>query len=147
MISVAAGAVADDFGQDVRAAFFVKIQCFQNQYRSAFADNKTIAGFIERTGGVFGVVVAGGQGAGSIEAGNPDGSNDSFRTAGDNRYAVSPFEDFVGVTDGVGAAGSGRGGADIRAFGADIDGNLGSGHIGNHHRDKERTDPVRAFLV
>ena len=88
----------------------------------------------------------GGQGAGGIEPGHTNGSDHCFRAAGDNGHTVAALEDLISVTDRIGTAGTGRGGTDIRAFSADIDGDLGASHIRDHHRDKEGADPVRAFL-
>jgi len=52
----------------------------------------------------------------------------------------------VSGPDGVRAAGAGRGDAHIRPLDTQGDGDLGGGHIGNHHRSQEGTDAVRPLL-
>ena len=58
MEGVAAHAVADNLGQNVRAALLGEFQFFQNQDAGAFADDKAVAVAIEGTGGLLGLVVA-----------------------------------------------------------------------------------------
>ena len=51
MIGVARHTVADHFAVNFRAAFFGVFIFFQHHAAGAFADNKTIAAFIERARG------------------------------------------------------------------------------------------------
>jgi len=64
-------------------------------------------------------------------------SNDSSRAAGDNGDAIPSFKDFVGITDSVGAAGTGGGRSEFAPLAPISMETLGRRHIGNHHRDEE----------
>ena len=55
-------AVADDLGEDLRAAGFGELELFEDEDAGAFADDEAVAVLVEGAAGVGGVVVAGGEG-------------------------------------------------------------------------------------
>ena len=59
MVSVAGGAVADDFGDDIGVAAFSVFEFFEYKYACAFAHNEAVALSVERAAGVERIVIAG----------------------------------------------------------------------------------------
>ncbi len=67
VVGIGAHAVADNFGDDRRAALPGEFQLFQNQNPRAFADDEAVAILVPGTAGAMGIVVASGERAHGAE--------------------------------------------------------------------------------
>ena len=146
MVSVGAHAVADDLGENFCAAGLGVLQLFEDQDAGAFPNHETVAILVEGPAGVFGVVVAGGEGAHGGESTDAHGSDGRFGTTGDHHIGIVALDDAIRVADGVGTGGAGGGGGFVGAFGAVADAHLARGKINDGRGNKKRRNFARAAL-
>ncbi len=107
--------VADDFGEDLCAAGFGELKLFEDEDACAFADDEAVTILVEGTGGVLGVVVAGGECAHGSEACDSEGSDRGLGAACDHGVGVAALDEAEGVADGVSGGGAGGGGSFVGA--------------------------------
>ena len=144
MESVVGGAVAHHFGVDLGAAGLGVFQFFQLQQTGTFTDDEAVAGAVEGTGSLGGiVVVVGRKGLQGREASHAQRRHRGFHTAGDGRADAAQQDLAEGGADTVDGGGTGGGGHDVGAFGAGEDGDLAGTHVGDEHGDQEGRDLAR----
>ena len=146
MEGVAAHAVADDFGQDGRAAPFGEFEFFENQDARAFADDESVAIAVEGPRSVRGIVVALRQARAWPRIRRRPWGDAGLGAAADHDVGIVALDDFEGIADGMGAGGAGRRGGRVRAFGAGANGDVAGGQIDDGGRDEEGRDAARAVL-
>ena len=100
---------------DARAAGLGVLQFLQRQHGGTFAHDEAVAIGVERTRGVFGIVVAGAQGSHRAEAADADGDDCRFRAAGEHHVGVAHFDRAPGLAEGVVGGGAGGAGGEVRS--------------------------------
>ena len=134
-------AVTGNFAINFRAALFRVFQFFQNQNARAFAHDKSVTIFVERTRGVFGIVVARAHRAHGAKSADADGNNRRFGTAREHHGCVARFNRAPRFADGVirrRARGAGR---KIRSAQIEIHRDEAGCHVPDEHRNGERRHP------
>ena len=99
VVGVGAHAVADDLGKNLCTARLGELEFFKNENSGAFADDKSVAVLVERTAGVFGIVVARGERAHGGESSDAHGRNGGLGAARDHGVGIAALDDAVSVTD------------------------------------------------
>ena len=146
VIGVGGHAVADDFGEDGRAAAAGMFEFFENHDAGAFAHDEAVAVLVPGTAGAIGVVIAGGKRAHGGESADAHGSDGGFGASGNHHIGIAALDDAEGIADGMGAGGAGRGRRFIRALGAEAHGNVSGGEVDDGGGNEERRDLARAAL-
>src|SRR5687767_4309272 len=98
---VAVGGVADHFSVDLRAAFERLLALFEDQNSGTFADNETVAVFIERPARLFGFLVSCGERLHGRESTHTERCNRGFSPAGDDRILHASTNEMKGLADGM----------------------------------------------
>ena len=143
MVGVAGHAIADDFGDDIRAAALGEFERFENQHAGAFADDEAVALGVEGAAGALGFVIARGERAHGGESADAHGSDGRFGAAGDHHFRVAALDDFVGVANGVRRSRAGRGRGGVGALRAVANGNVAGGEIDDRRGNEEREKSCR----
>ena len=138
MKGVAGVAVAGEFAVDPRAPLQGMGQGFEDHHAAALADDEPVAVAVEGAARLLGFVVALRDGPHGVESGDAQRGHRRFDAAGDHDVGVPTGDDPEGVPDGAGARGAGRDGAADRPLGAETDGDMARGEIGQRRRDGER---------
>ena len=147
VISVAAHAVADNFGINLRAAGFGMLIFFQHQSTRALAHDKTAAGLVPRTGSLFRAIVEiGGNRLHPGKTGQPQNIDRGFRTAGQHQVGIAADNQRRRVADGVGTGRTGGNAGVVGAFQTETDRQVAGDHIDQTGRNKERGNPVSALV-
>ena len=144
MIGIGAHAVADQFGQNRRAAAAGELQLLQNENAGAFTHDESVAVLVPGTAGALRFVVARGQrphGGESADAHRRDGR---FGAAGDHHIGIAALDDLEGIADGMRAGGAGRGRGFIRALGAVTDADVAGRQVDDRRGNEEGRDLARA---
>ena len=113
-IGVAAHAVADDLGQDRRAAGLGELVLLEDQDAGAFADDESVAVLVPRAAGALGLVIARGQRAHGGESADAHRRDGGFGAAADHDIGVAALDHLEGIADAVRAGGAGGGGGRVR---------------------------------
>src|SRR5208337_4434122 len=143
VVGVGGHAVADDFGEDGRAALASVLQLFEDHDARAFAHDEAVASLIPGAAGSLGLVVAGGKRAHGGESPDAHGCDGGFGAAGDHHVGVVVLDDAEGIADGMGAGGAGRGRGLIRSLGAVTHGDVPGGQVDDGGGNEERRDFAR----
>ena len=146
MIGVGAHAVANNFGDDLRATLLGELQFFQDQDARAFADDEAVAVLVPGTAGVMRIVVARGQRAHGGKSADAHGSDGGFGAAGNHHVGVAVLDDARGIANGMRAGGAGGAGGLVRALGVMADADLAGGEIDDGRGNEERRDLARAAV-
>lgn len=146
VVGVGGGGVAGDQAVRRGAAGAGVLQAFQDDESGALPHHEAVAVLVEGAGGVFGVVVAQGDGVEVAESGEGDGGEGVFGAAGDDEVGAVCLQEHQGVADGVGAAGAGVGDGEGGAGPAEADGDVGGGRVGHRHQRHQRVDAGGAAL-
>lgn len=115
-------------------------QFFKDNDTRAFAHNKTASFFIKGARCLFRFLIIAGQCLHVIKASDGHFSNGSLTAPGKHDIGITVLNGAQGITNAVGPCCASRNDGRIRSFKAKGNGNLGGRHIGNFHRDEERTD-------
>ena len=121
MAGVGAGAVAEHFGIDRRAACLGVFQFFEDEHAGPFAEHEAVAVAVERPAGLLRIVVALGEGPHAGKAAEAHRRDRGFAAAGDHHVGIVVLNRLEGVADGVGGAGAGRGHGIVRSAQAELD--------------------------
>ena len=116
MISVGIHAKAYYFSIDMSSTCQSMFQLFHNYYAGTFTHNKTVAFFIERTGGLFRMFVVGGKSFHVTEACYSNRRNSSFCAACDHNIGIAILNSAQSVADTVSAGSTSCDDSGIRAF-------------------------------
>ena len=128
---VGGGAVADDFGEDRRAALLGVVEGFEDDHAGAFAEDESAALGVEGAAGAAGgFSLAVGEGGEAVEAGDAEGVDHGVRAAADHDVGVAAAEDFGGFADGLRAGGAGGEAVQRGAAGAGEQREMREGHVG-----------------
>lgn len=130
MVSVGAGAIADDFRERRGAARQRVFQCFNHQHAGTFPHDKSVPGAVERPRGLsrqFGR--CGRHGACSGEAAQADSIYRGFGTAAQRDIGLIIAEQSHCVADGLHAGRTGGDRCANRAFEVMLDGNVAGRQI------------------
>jgi hypothetical protein len=133
---VARGTVADELGEDPRAAFARSRQRLQNQRPSAFAANETIAASIPGAARALWLIVASAESEHGAEAADADGGDGRLGATGDHHFGVAPLHPAQRLTDGVAARRAGARMREAWATEAKSNRHLARGHVGDQGRDE-----------
>ena len=128
-VGVGRRAVPDDFAVNFRAAFFGVFEFFEDEDAGAFAEDKAVASFIEGARGFFRLVVGRAESGEEVETGNAERVNHRVRAAGEHHVGFVAADKFGRFADRLGARGAGGEAVDVRAFGAEVGGQVSGGHI------------------
>ena len=137
MVRVAGHAVADNLGDNFRAATLRKFERFEDQNARAFAHHEAIAFGVERTAGAFRFVIARGKRAHGGESADAHGGNGSFRATRDHHFRIAALNDLERVAHGVRRSGASRGRGGVRALRAIANRNVARGEIHNCRRNEK----------
>ena len=110
VIGIAAHAITDDFGQDVRTAPPGMLELFEHQNARALAHHESIALDIPGTRGFLGFIIALRKRAHGGESADAHGSDASLRAAADHHVGIVALDDLERIANGMGAGGASRGG-------------------------------------
>ena len=137
VVGIAGGTAADDLSVDLRAARFCVFIFFQHQHTGAFTHHEAVAVFVEGTGGVERVVIAGTHGFHGAEPGETEFTDRRFRTAGDHHIRIAQLDGTDSINDPVGTACTGGNRRVVGALRAIHDSDLTACHVGDQHGDEE----------
>ena len=143
VVGVAGGAIAAQFAVNLRPPGLGVLVLLQHQGCSPFADDEAAPTGVKRQGGGIGILRHG-QGLHVDEARNAHRNNGCFRTAGNHRIGVAVTDYPQGLTDGIGAGGTGGHRRQGRTLAVVADGNHARRHIGDHHGYAQGGHPVRS---
>ena len=107
MECVGSGGVREDLGTWLGASLLGVLDRFQYQDRRSFADHEAVSLGIEGTGCPLWLVVACGQSAHHIEAGDGDRVDGSFAASRQDHFRVSAADDLGGLSDDAASRGTG----------------------------------------
>ena len=138
VVGVTGHTVADNFGENIRAAFLGDFEGFENHDAGAFADDEAVAVGVEGAAGVFRVIVAGGERAHGGESADAHGGDGGFGAAGDHDVGGAALDNFEGVADGVGRRGAGGGRGGIGTLGAVTNRDVAGSEIDDGGRNEKR---------
>ncbi len=93
-----------------------------------------------------GCVVVLAEGGEQVEAGDAEGVDHAVGTAGEHDVGFAAADDFGGFADGLAAGGTGGEAVEVRAFGAEVRGDVGGRHVGFLLQLKLRVEALEAFL-
>ena len=143
---VGGGAVAEDFAVDRCAAFFGALVIFEHDHRGAFAEDEAVAVEIERARRLLRLVVVLGEGREQVEARDAEGVDHAVGAAGEHDVGLAAADDFGRLADGLAAGGAGGEAVEVRAFGAEVRGDVGDRHVRLLFELELRIEPLEAFL-
>ena len=143
---VGGGAVAEDFAVDRCAAFLGALVVFEDDDGGAFAEDEAVAVEVERAGGFLRLGVVFGEGREQVEARDAEGVDHAVGAAGEHDVGFAAADDFGGLADGLAAGGAGGEAVEVRAFGAEVRGHVGDGHVRFLFELELRVEPLEAFL-
>ena len=98
-VSVGGSAVPGDFAVHFRAAFFRVFEFFENKDAGAFAEDETVASFVERARRFFRLVVRRAERGEEVEAGNAERVNHRVRSAGEHHVGFVATDEFGRFAD------------------------------------------------
>ena len=102
VIRVARHSVADDLGENRRAAALGEFQLFENQDAGAFADDEAVAVLVPGAGGLRGLVVALREGAHGGKSADAHGRDAGFGAAADHDVGIAVLDEAERIADGSG---------------------------------------------
>ncbi len=143
VIRVRAHAVADDFGEDGRAAAAGVLQFFENHDARAFAHDKAVAIAVPGTAGAGWVVIAGGERAHGRESADAHRSDGGFGASGNHYVGIAMLDNAERIADGVRAGRASRSRSFVRAFGSEPHGNVPGSEVDDGGRNEERRNLAR----
>ncbi len=146
VVGVAGAAVARDLGIDVGAAGLGVLHLLEDDDGGTVGHHEAAAVGVERQGGVLRIRGAG-QRLGVREAGDTDRYGTAVAAARDDGVGVAVLDGAERLADGVRGGGAGRHDVDAGALGAELDGDLAAGHVGDHRRDEVGGDPLAGLVL
>src|SRR5580704_15307651 len=138
VVGVTGHTVADNFGENIRAAFLGDFEGFENHDAGAFADDEAVAVGFEGAAGVFRVFIVRGQGAHGGKTADAHGGDGGFGAAGDHDVGGAALDNFEGVADGVGRRGAGGRRGGIGTLGAVTNRDVAGSEIDDGGRNEKR---------
>ena len=145
MIGIATDPVAGEFRIDTGSALFGVLQLLDDHDAGTFAHDKTIPAAVKGTGGAVGFVIPGGQGFHIAKAGVAHGKDGGFRAAAEEGIGIAELDYPPCFADVVIAGGTGGDDYHVRPMEAVLHADDATADVADHHRDRKRADPVRAF--
>ena len=145
MISVTGCPVSSQFTVDFCTSCNSVFVFFQQQNAAAFAQNKAAPVFVERRGSLCRVSFFG-EGFHGLESADGKFINRRFCTAAQADIQITVLDFPECFADGMGGRSTGSYGTVIIAPEVGLHGNLTASHVGNHHWNEERRNPVRTFF-
>ena len=115
---VAAHPVSHYLGDNLRPPPPRRVQIFEDQHTSAFANNKPVAILVPGPAGVLRVLVPRRKRPHRPESADPHGSNAGFGSAANHGIGVTVLYQAIRIANGVSPGGAGRGRRRIRTFGS-----------------------------
>ena len=144
VVGVAGHAVADDLGEDARAAALGVLERFHDQDAGAFADDEAVALGVKRAAGALRLVVARGERLHGGKSADAHGRDRGFRAAADHHFGVAALDEAEGIADGVRRSRAGRGRRRIRAARAVANRDHAGRQIDDGRGNEKRGDAARA---
>ncbi len=118
----------------------------EHDHACALAEDESVPALVERARGAFRLVVPGGQGAHGRERGDVQLNDRGLGPAGQHQIGAAGPDHLQPVADRLG---TGRACADRGVHagaGAELDADPPRGAVRHQHRDRERREPLPAFL-
>ena len=143
MIGISTDPIAHQLGVNLRAALFGVLQFLDHHHPGAFAHDKTIAAAVEGAGRAFRLIIPGGKSLHIAKTGIPHGQDGGFRAPAEEGIGIAEFDHAPGFPDIVIAGGTGRHDHHVGTMQAMLHADDAAADVADHHRDGERTDPVR----
>ena len=143
---VAAHAVPQELRVDVSPARDGVLPLLQHHDGRPLTDDEAVAAGVEGTAGPLGLLVPGGEGPQGRERAQSDVAHRRLRTSGEHGHGVPAPYHMERVSQCVGAGRARRAGGVHRTADAERHGDVGGGHVGDHHGDEEGVDAVGAPL-
>ena len=133
VISIAVGAVTDDFCINMGASLLCVFQFFQNEHAAAFTKDKAVSSYIKGAGRFFRRAFSGGKGFHGSKSCHRSLGYSSFSTAGKHDIRITILDGSGSTADGIISGSAGSHISQYRSHKTEVDGNLAGSHIGNHH--------------
>ena len=124
------------------------VLALEDEHARAFADHEAVPILVERTAGSLRVIVTCGEGSGVSEAGERHRRDGRFAASREDRRRRRPHR--IRRSASPIACAPEAHAETVQKFGplqSELDRDLPGRHVGDHHRDEERTDPARAPLL
>ncbi len=145
VVSIAVRAVSDDFRENLCPPLKRMLLLFQNQNPGAFAHDEAASLRVKRNARAVRILSLA-QCLHGREAADSKGRDRRLRSAADHQILIAVADPVERVADRIVAARAGRHRAGAHSAEAVINGNPGGGHIGDRHRNEERTDLLIPLL-
>ncbi len=119
---------------------------FEDDDGGAFAEDEAVAVEIERARCFLRHGVVFGEGREQVEAGDAEGVDHAVGAAGEHDVGLAAADDFGRFADGLAAGGTGGEAVEVRAFGAEVRGDVRDRHVRFLFELELRVESLEAFL-
>ena len=150
MVRITIRPIAAQFRINMRAAFDRMVPFFQYEHGRAFTENETVTCCIKRTRCFLRLTVKRGERFHCDKTGERQRTDGRFGTACNDNIRITVTNHAQRITNRICPRCAGRHIRNDRTAYIQCNGNLTGRHVGNHHRNRKRTDagrpPVRKTI-